>query len=184
MQELLKLIEVMVWPIVAILMIYKFERPISKLLSQISKFKAGSLEVEFEEKVRELQMSYESKEDEVVEQALDQEEIMRLSKSNPRKAILEAWKNLEINMKRTVIRNSGSPVMDTSTSYKTIESLEHLALLKEEDLTLAKQLRGLRNEVRLLGGFDVSELSAASYIAMSEILNEKLKRSGVTEELL
>ena len=178
MEHLVGLTDALAWPIASIIIALAFRSEIRKLLPSIKKFKAGPIEAEFERRISEV---IAESTDLILDSTTTQEvvsvndKLVKLADVDPRSAILETWRNLETSLKGAVIKRSGSPIPDVSTSFKILREAEKMELLSPSELLAANELRGLRNQAAHIENFNPTRNAALKYIELAKRVERHAK---------
>ncbi len=178
MELIIKLLDVIAWPIVAVIVVFSLKSEIKGIIPLIKRLKIGPLEADFEQKVLNTSEKYEPSLDSITVESDDfptEENLSRLVSINPRGAIMEAWLELEKSLKQAVVHKAGSPVPDVSTSYKIVQALRAQNIFNEEEVDLINELRGLRNQAAHLSEFHPTEASAFMFMQMAKKLESRAK---------
>jgi hypothetical protein len=176
--RLLRLIEIMVWPGVALVIFFSFKDDLVKLLPSVKKLKAGPVEAEFENEIKKVtEEHWELPQIETSTSAASQrQELVEIAEINPKLAVIDAWQKVEFALKRAALQRFGgcSPPPDVSSPISLIRRLSEEGSLGSEDVTLLHELRGLRNQATHLEDFGLTFEAAKSYIDLSVRVQEKL----------
>jgi hypothetical protein len=171
-----KILEILVWPVVALLVVYKLSPEIKQKLPFLKSVQAGPWKAEFSQQVAEVRKEAENQFPQFVAEPLisaDEARLLQIAKTSPRAAIMEAWREVEITATKTVKnRQSDREVAsDASTSVRRPKSLVSLArelssleILNAQQLSVFHELRNLRNEAAHAEQFEMHFESANNYI--------------------
>lgn len=178
----IRLIEATAWPFVAIIALVSLRGEIKSLVPLLRKLKAGPLEAEFDATLQEVSKQVDARIEHTPPTSLPVEgKLYDLARVNPRSAILEAWRGVEVMAKNAAIHNGGSPVPDVPTALSALRELTKHSLISPEDAALFQDLRGLRNQAAHVEPFELSESSAIEYIHLAARLEEKLRKLASRE---
>lgn len=173
-----KLIEALAWPIFGIFLVRLIWPEFKTLIPLIRKLKAGPVEAEFGREVGELRLETAvSQEGEVpVTEDLNQrQKLLLLADHNPRSAVLEAWREIEIAAKKTIIARGKRELSRELTSVVAISRiLSDEKILNPDEISLFNELKGLRNLVTHSEDFNLTYEAALDYIELASLLLSKL----------
>lgn len=189
-----KLIETLAWPAVVLVVVALLRKEVRALLAILKKVKAGPVEAEFEREINELK-SVADAELPVVEQPApatsNQNELEQLAQINPRAAIIESWRRLELEARKALSRLGISMNWrDAASPLAHARNLAKSTLLSQEELVLFNDLRNLRNMSVHAEKFSPTLESALSYIEVAFRVQQTLRlksdslglRGGVAAE--
>lgn len=187
-----KLAETLAWPVVALIVVALLRKEVRALLAILKKVKAGPVEAEFEREINELKSAADA-ELPVVEQPAtsNQNELEQLAQINPRAAIIESWRRLELEARKALSRLGISMNWrDAASPLAHARNLAKSTLLSQEELVLFNDLRNLRNMSVHAEKFSPTLESALSYIEVAFRVQQTLRlksdslglRGGVAAE--
>ncbi len=124
------------WPLAIIILLFKFRVPLENLLSKTSRVKTAGLEVEFQERTRDVL-------DELSDARLppppaEQTLLTELAKANPRLAINLSW----ARVRDTSAKLAATVGISSQVTVRRIERLARRGLATEEMVSLARTLKG------------------------------------------
>ncbi|TOD07494.1 hypothetical protein CGJ72_23670, partial [Vibrio parahaemolyticus] len=99
------LLDVSIWPIAVLVLVFSFKKPLEKILLNLSKFKYGDFEASFDKDLRPVEETVKEV-NEVVGDTADTirdvynyvlDNILRSAELSPRLAITDAWREVESN---------------------------------------------------------------------------------------
>lgn len=176
-----KLIEHSVWPISAIFLLLILRQEIRSLLPHIKKIKAGPVEAEFEREINEIKATAEAQLELGQDRAgtAEYQKLLQLVQINPRSAILEAWRDVEISSIR-VVQNKALYVREceSHSPLAIIRVLNKERILSEEDVSLYYELRMLRNQAAHAEEFSPTHAAALNYVALANGLKMTLDEAA------
>jgi hypothetical protein len=164
-----KLIEVLAWPVAAIVLVILLRREISALAPFIRKLKAGPLEAEFEREVSELRSAVDVSNSAAGTQSLSwQAATEKLAQVNPRSAILEAWRQTESAAIRGVReRQPDLTDQQVRSTREVLKLLGETGVSTPEEVALLNQMRFLRNQAGHVESFQPTYEAAMNYIQLA-----------------
>lgn len=176
------------WPIVALMGILAFKRPILEAIPRLQKLKYKELEAEFsreldkievEAKVAGLEATAEVKQDNDFEQALQQ-----ISEISPDAAIVEAFRRIERSAKELIDAIGAAPDYNVAAPYKMIERiLETSGALGTREVKIFGDLRQLRNKITHTE-FTSTKKQAHDYIELTAMLISKMDQATKKKKLV
>jgi len=174
-----KLAETLAWPAVVLIVVSLLRKEVSALLAIVKKVKAGPVEAEFEREINELKSVADAELPAVERQASatsGQNELEQLAQINPRAAIIEAWRRLELAARSALSRLGISMNWrDAASPLAHARSLAKNALLSQEELVLFNDLRNLRNMSVHAENFSPTLEAALSYIEVAFRVQQTLR---------
>ena len=142
MEFISKLVESLAWPLVLILIAFKFKDSFSSLLESLSKLKSGDFELEFEKSATEIE---EVSEDVFGPETDNFEPTINKLESSPRTVIIEYWikvistaKNLRDTQYKDVPLKNDSPL-------EINRFLDNSHILNSKGMKIFHELRKIRN---------------------------------------
>ncbi|MBI4184394.1 MAG: hypothetical protein HY521_10390 [Proteobacteria bacterium] len=175
---LIRLIEALAWPGVAVFIGVAFRNEFRALFPLVRKLKAGPLEAEFEREVQEISREAAGTPATEIQEAVDPRlQMLRdLARVNPRSAILEAWLDVESAVRKAALRRiASSPPPDVSSPVRTMRELVQYKAISPNDAALFQDLRGLRNQAAHLADFSPSHEAALNYVNLARQLESRLE---------
>jgi len=171
-----KIIESLAWPITVITLILILRIPLGNLLLLLRKLKYKDLELEFSEKLEQLEEKVEKAElplptpsfPERIIPGVSSEarkSLRQLAVTVPRAAIGEAWRQLEFAI-RGALEKQG--ITSPRHLYPTLELARENKILPQNVIPLVADLRALRNRAVHGRNFTVDAAQALEYIDLSE----------------
>tara|TARA_R110002096_G_scaffold434898_1_gene658637 strand:+ start:57 stop:596 length:540 start_codon:yes stop_codon:yes gene_type:complete len=147
MDTLVKIIEILAWPVTTIIVVMMLRAPLSELVPTLKKLKYKDLELEFEKEARKILAEAErdlpepppkpeSKKDK------DSEIRFSLKRLEPAMEIMESWRNLEIKLCEFYGDSTGSKSIG-----HMVRELAKSEKLSKELANLIMELASLRNRV-------------------------------------
>jgi hypothetical protein len=174
-----KLMETLAWPAVVLVVVALLRKEVRALLAILKKVKAGPVEAEFEREINELKSAADA-ELPMVEQPApatpSHNELEQLAQINPRAAIIESWRRLELEARKALARLGISMNWrDAASPLAHARNLAKSALLSQEELVLFNDLRNLRNMSVHAEKFSPTLESALSYIEVAFRVQQTLR---------
>tara|TARA_R110002111_G_scaffold262794_2_gene341076 strand:- start:11150 stop:11704 length:555 start_codon:yes stop_codon:yes gene_type:complete len=167
-----EVLEILVWPVTVIVVVFILRESLARLLLTTQKLKYKDLEVSFRESIEKIEAEAQevSLNTPSPERKLESVEIdlYELASVSPTAAVIEAWKTVEIAA-RLLIQSKGHKLnYDVDTPYKLIQdTLERENLLEGRHCKIFSDLRLLRNKIVHAEGYTVSEEQSKKYLDLS-----------------
>ena len=175
MDNLVRITEVLVWPIAVLVMVYWLRRPLGELIPYLQKLKYKELEIEFNrdlERLRERTRETETKGQEAAEVTSEDYYLEEVRKTSPRNGILESWLALESTAIATVqVYKLIEP--DRRVDVRSaIDALRNAGVLSEQDTNNFDELRRLRNTAVHELSNQLSEAEAARFMEIARDIGD------------
>lgn len=171
-----ELVKAAAWPLAAVAIVLIFKQQLRALLTRIRRGKVGPAEFEFEQGVKELA-------EEAPSQLLPAQvgsPTVSLATTNPRAAILEAWRGIE-NSVNQLAKNTELPkFVHPKNTAGVIRAMERSGILPADEVALLNDLRVLRNQATHDPDFSPSPDSVITYVQLAQGLKQRI--DGFTYE--
>ncbi|MBU1369473.1 MAG: DUF4145 domain-containing protein [Proteobacteria bacterium] len=171
MEHIVKIIEVIVWPVVVLASVYLLRKPLIELIPQLKKLKYKELEMEFEHELEALsKKSQESRSRVEIEVPKEEEEdyyLQRVKELSPIAAIMESWLGLETTAISTAQHFKLTPEKKRINFHIAIQTLHKNNVLTDQDVANINDLRALRNKAAHELNFQITEDEAAKFIEIA-----------------
>ncbi|EGQ9921552.1 TPA: hypothetical protein JG855_004527 [Vibrio parahaemolyticus] len=163
------LLDVSIWPIAVLVLVFSFKKPLEKILLNLSKFKYGDFEASFDKDLRPVEETVKEV-NEVVGDTADTirdvynyvlDNILRSAELSPRLAITDAWREVESNTIKLMLTYEYDPSsVQMSKVFRGIVHEQGYPWSIYEDY---KRLMKLRNQVVHAGDFELTQNEAERY---------------------
>ncbi len=173
MENFIKIIEALAWPIAVLVLAFGFRTELRKILNRISKLKYKELEATFDNELSQVENRtklYAQTEDRLLAEMPAEKsgyaQLLRIAEVSPRAAITEAWRKLESAVEQLAAgmgMDSKSPMVGT----KAISSLIQKEQIDPSLLEDYNRLKKLRNQAAHAEEFDISQTEAERYAALA-----------------
>lgn len=178
---IIRLFEILIWPIVVVVLAILFRRNISELITRVQRIKGEKWEIEIRDQIAQASETAKELLPEIVnvetKKAITEINIQELAKTFPSAAVFEAWKLVEKAAKELIERKGYKHDYNIDTPYKLIEdSLIKGHLADKQTGMLFHDLRQLRNKLAHSQGFTVSPDLASQYVELAIRLRDKLDK--------
>ena len=179
-EEFVKLIGVLAWPIAAVVIALFFKKELASLMSRVKKGKWGDAELEFENYVRDVDAEADIPRAPAAE-TISPEAAVRAS-TDPRGAILGAWIAVEDAL-FDLVRSLDLPVSSSSTSQAknsmaAIRAAQKAQVLDAKWISLFHDLRMLRNEAAHSNHFSPDPESVITYVQLAKELTTAVRTAA------
>ncbi|MFK5913250.1 MAG: hypothetical protein QM484_02670 [Woeseiaceae bacterium] len=146
MEHFIDLLNVVIWPVTVLIVIFLMRNPLKNLLPHIDKVKYKDFELYFKKQLE--QVEEEIRKDQVIEVKLPSSnpEIIRLIDVSPSAAIIESWKKLELAAINKVKQLAPKDVKYRNPEKRPIDYLEYTGALIPSSVRAIRELRNLRNQ--------------------------------------
>lgn len=182
-----KLAEALAWPIVVLVVVSLLRKEVSSLFTIVKKVKAGPMEAEFEREINELKSVADAELPDIERQAPvapTQNELEQLAQINPRAAIIEAWRRLELAARRSLAQvGITMNAQDLASPLAHARNLAKSALMSQEELVLFNDLRNLRNTSVHAEHFSPTLEAALAYIEVASRVQQTLRLKSETKRM-
>jgi hypothetical protein len=167
MEHFIKILEIIIWPAVALVAMFLFKKDFGGVLKRLVKVETSAAKMMFNEELKEVEQnlsSAPSQESEISSKWLS--EMTQIAKLNPRAAIIEAWTAIEVAcIELGMVSGTTMPRF----SPKALE--EFLYQIPDFDNEMIKRvmdLRRLRNRVTHGMDADFDFIDAEKYIELAD----------------
>lgn len=158
------------WPLATVLLVISFRQPLLNLIPKLGKLKYKDLELDFtkrlEDAAEEVPAALPAPRAEV------ESPLVSLAQQSPRAAILEAWLRVE----RALIEQARMRGLEIpKPESRAVSMLIRSRALDGWQMSVLKDLRGLRNSAAHITEFEPSPVAAVNYIRLALELEESLR---------
>ena len=182
MDILIRLTEVLVWPVVVIILAFLFKREVSRVFKRLAHIKYKDLEATFTEGLREAErlsktMPISLHKKPLLEaspQVENGERLERLLDISPRAAIMEAWIDIESAI-TSAAEHFGIQGEIPRGRHQVIQYLSQEGIFKNEVVETYNRLRSLRNEAAHAPDLTLSPTEATRYVDLAKGLSAYIK---------
>ena len=182
MENFVKLIEALAWPVAVLILAFGFRTELRKVFNRISKLKYKELEATFDKELSQVENRtklYVQPEEKLLAETPAEKsgyaQLLRLADVSPRAAVTEAWRKLE----SAVDQLAAGMGMDTKSPMSGVKAIRSLIQKEQVDPSLLEdynRLRKLRNQAAHAEEFDISQTEAERYAALAIEIAGFLKR--------
>ena len=174
MEIIVRLIEVLIWPITVFVLALMFKTELKKIFTRLSNLKYKDLELKFgqelenvEQKILEIKATSSKEISRTIEAEIEDENIftrlIKIAELSPRAAITAAWFELE-NAIITAARNNKIDVKRPTNINSLVHELKNKKYFDDSSVSVFEDLRRLRNEAAHAPDFALTQKEAEKYI--------------------
>jgi len=168
---IIELAEVLIWPLVVVIAIFIFRRPLEKLIPFLRRLKIKEFEVEFQKGLADIKAAKPQPPNKVTEPKLVTD-IKGLAQVYPRAAISESWRQVETSLKKGL----GEPKEERGlTLSMMLEELSARENVLPENIKALNSLRQLRNKAVHADDFIVTTDQALAYVDSAGLICQSLE---------
>lgn len=182
MDNFVKIIDSLAWPIAVLILAFAFRAELRKILNRMSRLKYKELEATFDNELSQVENSRKSHAEpeqeplpEKPEEKSAYAQLLRIAEVSPRAAVTESWREVEA----VVDQLATSMGIDAKSPLSGIKVIRSLIQEERVDASLLEEytrLRKLRNQAAHAGEFDISQTEAERYAALAVEIAGFLKR--------
>jgi hypothetical protein len=175
MSNLIKLLDVLVWPGIVLIIAFMLRKPIKALLPFVENIKYKDFEVKFRKDLDQVKEEAQEAGIEIQTEIGDQTEIYKLIELSPTSAILEAWKELEISAKHKVKELAPRETTFRNLLQRPIAYLEHTGALIPSTARAVRDLQSLRNQAAHSKELKLTKEDAIEYVSLSKAILKQIE---------
>lgn len=168
--DLNQIINTLAWPVVVLVIVLVFRKPLSALLTKATKFKYKDLELEFQEGIERIkEEEHHTLEDtQEPKSGAVEVDLFDMASVSPSAAVMEAWRSVEGSAKDLINRHGHTPDYSVETPYKLMQDiLIKGEIIEEKRGKVFDELRQLRNKVTHAETFQVNSDQAVEYVRLA-----------------
>jgi len=179
MDTVVKLVEILVWPVTVVVLICLFRRDLSGLLTRLASLKYKDVEAIFRDELpqAEAQAEYvrigETQAEPVALPQTIYEQLLRVADISPRAAIAEAWRYVEAAAVKAA-QTAGLELPRALPVNHLVRQLVREGIFADNAVALFNRLRRLRNEAVHSSNFALDQDAAQRYIDLALRLEQEL----------
>lgn len=179
MDNLIKLLDVLVWPGVVLIVAFMLKKPIKALLPFVENIKYKDFEVKFRKELDQVREEAKEAGIEIQTEIGDKTEIYKLIEVSPTSAILESWKELEISARKKVEKLAPRDAKFRNLLQRPIAYLEHTGALIPSTARTVRDLQSLRNQAAHSTELKLTKEDAIEYVSISKGILKQIE--AITE---
>ena len=175
MDQIIKLLDVVIWPCVVLMMAFMLRKPIKSLLPFVENVKYKDFEVKFRKELD--QIKEEAKEAGIDLQTKigEKTEIYKLVEISPSSAILESWKDLEIAARKKVEELAPHETKYKNPLQRPIAYLEYTGALIPSTARAIRELQSLRNQTAHKLDVKITKEDALEYSSLAKAILKQIE---------
>ncbi len=175
MDQIIKLLDVVIWPCVVLMMAFMLRKPIKSLLPFVENVKYKDFEVKFRKELD--QIKEEAKEAGIDLQTKigEKTEIYKLVEISPSSAILESWKDLEIAARKKVEELAPHETKYKNLLQRPIAYLEYTGALTPSTARAIRELQSLRNQTAHKLDVKITKEDALEYSSLAKAILKQIE---------
>jgi hypothetical protein len=177
------IINSLAWPIALLVAVLLLRKPLRELFPFIQKLKYKEIEIEFDQRVREVSKEL-AEELAPIRPGLElthaeEGALARLAEISPRSAIIEAWRGVELAALEAAERLGGDIFKNKTLTFQAIRFLEQQKDLDRSIISILRDLRGLRNQAAHAPEFALTKESALEYAVVADSVIRYLRQKAL-----
>ena len=175
MENLIKLLDVTIWPSIVLILFYMLRKPIRSLLPFVENIKYKNIEVNFRKELNQIKEEAKEAGIEIKTEIGEQTEIYKLIEISPSSAILESWKELEVTARKKVEELAPREEKFKNALQRPIEYLEYTGALIPSTARAIRELRSLRNKTANHSDVGITKENALEYSSLSKSILKQIE---------
>lgn len=168
MENLIKLLDVIVWPSVVLFVVFMLRKPINALLPFVENIKYKDFEVKFRKELDQVKEEAKEAGIEIQTEIGEKTEIYKLIEVSPTSAILESWKELEVSARKKVEELAPPDTKFRNLLQRPIGYLEYTGALVPSTARTVRDLQSLRNQAARSTELKLTKEDAIEYVSLSK----------------
>lgn len=168
MENLIKLLDVIVWPSVVLFVVFMLRKPIKALLPSVENIKYKNFEVKFRKELNQVKEEAKEAGIEIQTELCEKTEIYQLIEVSPASAILESWKELEVSARKKVEKLAPRDTKFRNLLQRPIAYLEYTGALVPSTARTVRDLQSLRNQAAHSTELKLTKEDAIEYVSLSK----------------
>ncbi len=168
MENLIKLLDVVVWPSVSLFVIFVLRKPLKALLPFVENIKYKDFEVKFRKELDQVKEEAQEAGIEIQTEIGEKTEIYKLIEVSPISAILESWKELEVSARKKVEELAPRDTQFRNLLQRPIAYLEYTGALIPSTARTVRDLQSLRNQAAHSTELKLTKEDAIEYVSLSK----------------
>ncbi len=175
MEYVIKILDILAWPITVMILLWIGRKPIQKLLSFIGSVKYKDVEVKFDKQLAQVK---EDVGDMILESSNEVEKktgLYALIEVSPASAIIEGWKRLEIAARNKVKELMPPGEKFSNVLHRPLDYLEYSGALIPSTDRAIREMRVLRNQCVHAEGNVISKENAIQYSDLAMAIRKQIE---------
>jgi len=175
MENLIKLLDVIIWPSVVLVVIFLLRKPIRSLLPFVENVKYKDFEVKFRKELNLIKEEVKEAGIELKTEIDERTERYKLVEISPTSAVIEAWKELEICARRKVEELAPKETKFKNALHRPIAYLEYTGALPPSTARTLRELQSLRNQATHSDEIKITKEDAIEYASLAKAIQKQIE---------
>jgi len=175
MENLTRLLDVVVWPSVVLIIIFMLRKPIKSLLPFVENIKYKDFEVKFRKELDQIKEEAKEAGIELQTEIDERTEIYKLVEISPASAIIEAWKELETSARKKVDELAPKETNFKNILHRPISYLEYTGALPPSTARALRELQSLRNQADHSVEVKITKENAIEYASLAKAILKQIE---------
>ena len=175
MENLIKLLDVIIWPSVVLVVIFLLRKPIRSLLPFVENVRYKDFEVKFRKELNLIKEEVKEAGIELRTEIDERTEIYKLVEISPTSAVIEAWKELEICARRKVEELAPKETNFKNALHRPIAYLEYTGALPPSTARTLRELQLLRNQATHSDEMKITKEDAIEYASLAKGIQKQIE---------
>lgn len=175
MDNLIKFLDVVIWPCVVFIIIFILRKPIKSLLPFVENIKYKDFEVKFRKELDQIKEEAKDAGIELQTEISEKTEIYKLIEVSPASAILESWKELEISARKKVEELAPKETKFKNILQRPISYLEYTGALTPSTARALRELQSLRNQAAHSAELKMTRENAIEYASLAKAILKQIE---------
>ncbi len=175
MEQINKLLDVVIWPCVVLIVFVMLRKPIKALLPFVENIKYKDFEIKFRKGLDQTKEELKEAGIELPTEIEDKSESYKLIEISPSSAILESWKELEVAARKKVEELAPHETKYKNILQRPIAYLEYTGALTPSTARAIRELQSLRNQTVHSSDVKITKKDASEYYSFSRAILKQLE---------
>ncbi|RZB33609.1 MAG: hypothetical protein SRB2_03875 [Desulfobacteraceae bacterium Eth-SRB2] len=175
MDNLIKLLDVIIWPCVIFIIIFILRKPIKSLLPFVENIKYKDFEVKFRNDLNQIKEEAKDAGLELQTEIGEKTEIYKLIEVSPASAISESWKEIEISARKKVGELAPKGTKFKNLLHRPISYLEYTGALTPSTARALRELQSLRNQAAHSAELKITKENAIEYASLAKSILRQIE---------
>lgn len=175
MEQIIKLLDVVIWPCVVLMMAFMLRKPIKSLLPFVENVKYKDFEVKFRKGLDQIKEGAKEAGIDLQTKIGEKTEIYKLVEISPSSAILESWKDLEVAARKKVEELASHGTKYKNPLQRPIAYLEYTGALIPSTARAIRELQSLRNQTAHKSDVKITKEDALEYSSLAKAILKQIE---------
>lgn len=175
MEQIINLLDVIVWPCIVLIIVIMLRKPIKALLPFVDNIRFKGFEIKFRKRLNQIKEEAKEAGIEFQTEISEETEIYKLLEISPSSAILESWKELEVSARKKVEELAPHETKYKNFLQRPIEYLEYTGALIPSTARATRELEFLRNQTAHSSDVKITKEDALGYSALSKAILKQIE---------